>query len=72
MGSIGTLDVTQQVKTLADIKNKRLLKTQGFIDGQWADAASGRTFELLDPATGNESSPCHITGDAHLTITVIR
>lgn len=61
MGSIATLDVTQQVKTLADIKSKRLLKTQGFIDGQWVDAASGRTFELLDPATGNDSSPCLVT-----------
>ena len=25
---------------------------QLFIDGQWADAASGRTFETPDPATG--------------------
>jgi phenylacetaldehyde dehydrogenase len=23
-----------------------------FIDGQWADAASGKTFETPDPATG--------------------
>jgi len=25
---------------------------QLFINGQWADAASGRTFETLNPATG--------------------
>lgn len=28
------------------------LKTKGFINGQWVDAASGRTFAVTNPATG--------------------
>jgi hypothetical protein len=49
MGSLGSF---QQTKSLADVKNKKLLHYKGFIDGQWADAASGKTFDLIDPGTG--------------------
>ena len=28
--------------------------TQLFIDGQWCDAASGKTLAVLNPATGQE------------------
>jgi succinate-semialdehyde dehydrogenase/glutarate-semialdehyde dehydrogenase len=34
------------------IQDKRLLKSQAYIDGQWIDADNGKTFEVLDPATG--------------------
>lgn len=29
-----------------------LLRTQSYINGQWADAGSGATFEVNNPATG--------------------
>ncbi|OAL33185.1 hypothetical protein AYO20_07502 [Fonsecaea nubica] len=51
MGSLGSF---QQTKSLADVKNKKLLHYKGFIDGQWADAASGKTFDLIDPGTGEK------------------
>jgi len=34
------------------LKDMTLLKRQGFIDGQWADADSGAVFAVTDPATG--------------------
>ena len=36
-----------------NISDKRLLKTQAYIDGQWTASDSGDTFDVLDPATGN-------------------
>jgi succinate-semialdehyde dehydrogenase/glutarate-semialdehyde dehydrogenase len=36
-----------------NISDKRLLKTQAYIDGQWTDSDSGDTCDVLDPATGN-------------------
>ena len=38
-------------KTLADLKNKDLLRTKGYIDHAWVDAASGATFDVINPAT---------------------
>jgi len=34
------------------ISDKGLLKSQAYIDGQWSNADSGDTQEVLDPATG--------------------
>jgi succinate-semialdehyde dehydrogenase/glutarate-semialdehyde dehydrogenase len=34
------------------ISDKGLLKSQAYIDGQWSNADSGETHEVLDPATG--------------------
>lgn len=34
------------------LKDMRLLKVQGYIDGQWADADSGRSFRVTNPASG--------------------
>lgn len=34
------------------ISDKGLLRTQAYIDGQWIDADSGATQDVLDPATG--------------------
>jgi hypothetical protein len=35
---------------------------QLFINGQWADAASGKTFETPNPATGETLAPRTSTG----------
>ncbi len=34
------------------LKDPRLLKTQAYVAGEWRDAASGRTFPVTNPATG--------------------
>ncbi len=34
------------------LKDMTLLKRQGYIDGQWVEADSGRNFAVTDPATG--------------------
>jgi succinate-semialdehyde dehydrogenase/glutarate-semialdehyde dehydrogenase len=31
--------------------NKQLLRSQAFIDGKWVDAQSGKTFDVINPAT---------------------
>ena len=35
-----------------NLKDARLLKTQSYINGQWADADSGETLAVTNPATG--------------------
>lgn len=35
------------------INDERILRSQAYIDGQWIDADSGETLEVLDPATGD-------------------
>jgi succinate-semialdehyde dehydrogenase / glutarate-semialdehyde dehydrogenase len=32
--------------------NAQLLKTQAYINGAWCDASDGKTFDVIDPATG--------------------
>jgi len=36
------------------LNNPSLLQTQAFINGQWCDAESGKTFAVVNPATGEE------------------
>ncbi|OAP64338.1 hypothetical protein AYL99_00310 [Fonsecaea erecta] len=38
-------------KTLNDLKRKDLFQTKGYINDSWVDAASGKTFDVYDPAT---------------------
>ncbi|RSL74792.1 hypothetical protein CEP53_000033 [Fusarium sp. AF-6] len=38
-------------RILANLVRKDLFRTQGYIKGSWVDAASGRTFDVLDLAT---------------------
>jgi succinate-semialdehyde dehydrogenase/glutarate-semialdehyde dehydrogenase len=38
-------------KSLPDVKNKALLQTKGYINHAWVDAASGATFDVINPAT---------------------
>jgi succinate-semialdehyde dehydrogenase/glutarate-semialdehyde dehydrogenase len=33
------------------LNDKTLLKSQAYVNGQWVDAKSGKTFEVTDPAT---------------------
>lgn len=35
-----------------ELKDRALLRTQAFINGQWINADSGETFAVTDPATG--------------------
>ncbi|MDO6564317.1 NAD-dependent succinate-semialdehyde dehydrogenase [Amphritea sp. 1_MG-2023] len=35
------------------LNDNSLLKTQSYINGQWVDADSGKTFDVTDPATGH-------------------
>jgi delta 1-pyrroline-5-carboxylate dehydrogenase len=41
-----TIEMTLQLKDMT------LLKRQGWIDGQWVDADSGKVFAVTNPATG--------------------
>ena len=34
------------------LKNKNLLKTQAYINGAWIDAKSGKSFEVINPSSG--------------------
>ncbi|WP_263866136.1 NAD-dependent succinate-semialdehyde dehydrogenase [Thalassolituus marinus] len=36
------------------LNDRGLLQTQGFINGQWCAAASGKTFAVINPATGEQ------------------
>lgn len=37
---------------MPQLNDQSLFKTQGYVNGQWVDAKSGKTFEVQDPATG--------------------
>ncbi|KAK5110194.1 hypothetical protein LTR62_006190 [Meristemomyces frigidus] len=44
--------MANQKKTLDDVKNKKLLKHKGLINGEWVDCSSSKsTFDVVDPAT---------------------
>jgi len=34
------------------LSDKSLLKSHAYVNGEWVSAASGKTFEVTDPATG--------------------
>ena len=38
-------------KSLADVKRKDLVQSKGYIASEWVSAASGKTFDVYDPAT---------------------
>ena len=38
------------------LKDPKLFRTQGYIDGQWVDADSRKTFPIRNPATGVKQS----------------
>lgn len=38
--------------TVPPLSDPSLLKSQAYINGEWVDAQSGKTFEVHDPATG--------------------
>lgn len=39
--------------SILNLKNTSLLKTKSYINGQWLDADSGQTFNVVDPANGD-------------------
>ena len=44
------------------LSDSGLLKTQAYIDGAWSDAASGETFDVTNPATGDVVATCASCG----------
>jgi succinate-semialdehyde dehydrogenase/glutarate-semialdehyde dehydrogenase len=40
--------------TMWQLKDPSLLKTQCYVNGEWVSAASGKTFDVHDPATGKK------------------
>lgn len=46
------------------LNNPSLLQTQAFINGQWCDADSGKTFAVVNPATGEEIALVADSGQA--------
>jgi succinate-semialdehyde dehydrogenase/glutarate-semialdehyde dehydrogenase len=45
--------MSQTVGKALALEDAELFRTQAYIDGAWADADSGETFEVLNPATGD-------------------
>lgn len=39
-------------RSVPPLSDKSLLKSQGYINGKWANAKSGKTFDVHDPASG--------------------
>ena len=46
------LRITTVARHNHTLKDNSLLKSQCYINGQWVDANSGKTFDIHDPATG--------------------
>lgn len=42
-------------KILSNLKNKDLIKTQGYINGQWVDSSDNSTFEVNNPALASRA-----------------
>ena len=56
-----TVDVKPTTHPFLDGRPKRML-----IDGKWVEAASGKTFATINPATGEvlaQGSPDEVTND---------
>ena len=43
---------TNESEVLSNFNSNSLLMTQAFVNGQWINAASGKTFDVTNPATG--------------------
>ena len=46
--------VNCRTDTAAQLKDPSLLKEQCYVNGEWVSAASGKTFDVHDPATGKK------------------
>ncbi|MGD9744713.1 MAG: aldehyde dehydrogenase family protein, partial [Dongiaceae bacterium] len=44
--------VAKKVASQLALKDPRLFRQQGYINGKWADADSGATIDVTNPATG--------------------
>lgn len=47
-----------QTKTLNHLKRSDLFQTKGYVNEEWIDAASGKTFDVYDPATLDKLCSC--------------
>lgn len=48
------MPLLEQRLSLDNVKNRALLREGGLIDGEWVTkAASGKTFDVIDPSNGN-------------------
>jgi succinate-semialdehyde dehydrogenase/glutarate-semialdehyde dehydrogenase len=54
----------QRFNHLPEFKDPELVRTQAYINGQWADADGARTFAVHDPATGKLLAQVANTGAA--------
>ena len=52
---------------LEQLKDGALLKQQSYVDGQWVNADSGKTFDVADPATGERIATVPDLGAAETT-----
>ena len=54
-------------KSLADVKRKDLVQSKGYIGEEWVSAASGKTFDVYDPATLDKIATIPEMGKADTT-----
>jgi succinate-semialdehyde dehydrogenase/glutarate-semialdehyde dehydrogenase len=45
--------MTTTYTTSDQLATNSLIRTQSYVNGEWVNAASGETFEVIDPATGD-------------------
>jgi succinate-semialdehyde dehydrogenase/glutarate-semialdehyde dehydrogenase len=53
------------------LKDSTLLKQQAWVDGQWISAVSGKTLDVLDPATGEVLATVPDLGAAETTRAIV-
>ena len=53
-GSDTVISRKMGLKTLSDLKRKDLFQQKGYINEEWVGSASGKTFDVYDPATLNK------------------
>ncbi len=54
----------------ATLSSSGLLRSQGLIDGKWLSAASGKTFQVNDPASGAEVATVSAYGEEDTKLAV--
>lgn len=56
--------------SLSDLKRKDLFQTRGYINAEWVKAKSGKTFDVIDPATLNKIATVPEMGAADTALAV--
>lgn len=52
---------------MSELKNKKLLATRAYVNGQWIDGDAGAKFPVLNPATGDVIAEIADLGGAETT-----